>query len=241
MPLGHRVTRTIWPGVIELHDINTITKQDIRQLANMFPSIQELHLFAGFPCVHLSSARAYRRNLDGEGSNLFWKMLEILGWIQEVFPTYCKVKFCIENVASMDEDARRTISDHLEVAPVKLDPGDCLPISRPRLAWCSEALHSMEGLELWEERDYIRAYVTADPVQIEQWIRPGWHWDAPEGTLFPAFMKSLRRQKPPPKPAGVERCDASTKWRWIQDQYRLPHASAISIQRTISGNVRWPT
>lgn len=122
----------------------------------------------------------------------------------------------------MDEDARRTISDQLEVAPIKLDPGDCLPLSRPRLAWCSEALHSMEGLELWEERDYIRAYVTADPVQVEQWIQPGWHWEAPEGTLFPTFMKSLRRQKPPPKPAGVERCDASTKWRWIQDEYRFP-------------------
>lgn len=42
-PYGNRVIRTVWPGVIELHDINAITKQDIRQWANMFPSIQELH------------------------------------------------------------------------------------------------------------------------------------------------------------------------------------------------------
>lgn len=219
---GNRVTRTTWPGVIELHDICSLNREDIKEWSNTFPSITELHLYAGFPCIHLSSVRAYRQNLDGEGSNLFWKMLQILGWIQEIFSTYCKVKFCVENVASMDEEARRSISDHLEVAPVKLDPGDCLPISRPRLAWCSEVLHQMEGLELWEERDYTRAYVKAGSVATEQWIRPGWEWRAPKGTLFPTFMKSIRRARPPPKPAGLDRCDAATRWRWTQDEFRFP-------------------
>ena len=102
---GNRVTRTTWPDVIELHDVNNITKDEIRRWANLFAHVSEVHVFGSFPCVHLSSARANRLNLKGEGSNLFWKLVEILQWIHEIFGSFCKVKHCVENVASMDEDA----------------------------------------------------------------------------------------------------------------------------------------
>ena len=82
---GNRVTRTTWPGVLELHDVEQLTREDVYQWASWFPHIEEVHFYAGFPCVHLSSARAFRRNLDGEGSSLFWKMLEILAWVQDIF------------------------------------------------------------------------------------------------------------------------------------------------------------
>ena len=219
---ANRVTRTTWPDVIELHDINDIDLQEIKRWASLFPHISELHLFAGFPCVHLSSARAFRENLDGPCSNLFWKLLEILADIQAVFSRFCKVKFCIENVASMDEDARHAISSALEICPIKLDPSDSLPVSRPRFAWCSETLYEMEGLELWTEKDYVRAYTSADPVSDEQWIRPGWTWGAPTGTCFPTFMKSIRRKTPPPKPAGLARTDEEARQRWRMHDYRYP-------------------
>jgi site-specific DNA-cytosine methylase len=64
----------------------------------MFPRAEELHLYAGFPCVHLSAVRAFRRNLQGEGSNLFWYLLQVMEWVFEVFSAFCKVKFCVENV-----------------------------------------------------------------------------------------------------------------------------------------------
>ena len=180
-------------------------------------------MWAGFPCVHLSSVRAFRQNLYGEGSNLFWRLLELLGWIQEIFGTFAKVKFCIENVASMDEAARRQISAELEVMPVKLDPADCMPYSRPRLAWCSEPLYQMEGIELWEEQDYIRAYVTAPCPSTEQWIRPGWTWPGEEwGAKFPTFMKSIKRTSPPPVPAGYRRATPEMIRRWTEDSFRFP-------------------
>ena len=219
---ANRVTRSTWPDVIELHDINSIDKAEIRRWANLFPHVRELHLFAGFPCVHLSSARAFRQNLEGAGSNLFWKLLEVLSDIQEVFGTFCRVKFCIENVASMDEQARRTISAELGITPIKLDPCDSLPVSRPRLAWCSETLYEMEGLQLWEERDYVRAYTEAAPVEVSQWLRPGWTWNPPAGTVFPTFMKSIRRQTPPPQPAGLHRTDEETRKRWRLHEFRYP-------------------
>lgn len=219
---GNRVTRTTWPRVIELHDVETLTRADVEQWAGLFPHISEVHFYAGFPCVHLSSARAFRRNLDGEGSSLFWKMLEVLSWVQDIFSTFCRVKFCVENVASMDEEARMAISDELEVAPVKLDPSDCLPYSRPRFAWCSETLYEMQGIQLWTEKEYLRAYLDGPPVSNSQWIRPGWSWEAQSGVAFPTFMKAIKRNSPPVKPAGLERTDWETRERWRGDQYRYP-------------------
>ena len=219
---GNRVTRNTWPDVIELHDIESLDRREIQRWAALFPHILELHLFAGFPCVHLSSARACRENLYGEGSRLFWKLLEVISWVQDIFGQFCKVKFCIENVASMDEEARHTISDELGIAPVKLDPSDAMPISRPRFAWCSVSLYEMEGLHLWTERDYFRAYVDAGDLQQSQWIRPGWSWNAPAGTVFPTFMKSIKRTTPPPAPAGLSRTPAAACERWRKDSFRYP-------------------
>jgi hypothetical protein len=77
----------------------------------------------------------------------------------------------------MDEAARLTISQELDIVPIKLDPADGMPISRPRFAWCSEELHQMEGVRLKAEKEYFRAEISVDtPVEDHQWIRPGWEW-----------------------------------------------------------------
>eukprot|EP00435_Cladocopium_sp_Y103_P067105 s619_g29.t1 len=217
-PTGNRVTRSTWPDVLELHDAELIDREEILRWARLFPHVKELHLYAGFPCIHLSSVRAYRQNLEGEGNTA--KSQE--NPAQEFFSPHTFIKFCVENVASMDENARMTISDHLQVCPIKLDPSDILPVIRPRLAWCSETLYEMEGLELWTEREFVRAYMTGDPVETSQWIRPGWSWPSEEGGCFPTFMKSIKRQKPPPQPAGYARASEDTRARWIQDEYRYP-------------------
>lgn len=220
---ANRVTRSTWPSVVELHDVTTITRDDVAEWANAHPRIAEVHVMAGFPCVHLSSARAFRRNLEGEGSKLFWDLLQVLQWIIEIFGTFAKVKYCIENVASMDEAARKQISEQLDIIPVKLDPADCLPFSRPRLAWCSEELVAMEGVELWTEKEYVRCVVTAPSLSTSSWIRPGWFWDDEDGRIkLPTFMKSIKRSRPPPVPAGYSRASAGTLQRWEEDSYRFP-------------------
>jgi hypothetical protein len=216
------VTRTTWPDVIELHDIADVTLEEVTRWANLFPHVRETHVFAGFPCIHLSSVRAYRQKLDGEGSNLFWRLLEVLESIDKVFSPFCRVKCCVENVASMDESARLQICGELGISPMKLDPADILPCSRPRIAWCSEPLYEMDGVELWKEKEYTRAYLRGGSVTTDQWIRAGWTWDAPSGTCFPTFMKCIPRQRPPPQPVGLARTDEETRQRWTEDSFRYP-------------------
>ena len=220
---ANRCSRTAWPDMEEWHDVDLINEEVILGWANRYGRARELHLWAGFPCIHLSSVRAFRRNLSGEGSALFWRLLEILGMVQRIFGTFCRVKFCVENVSSMDAEARRTISEHLEVAPVKVDPSDTLPMSRPRLGWCSEPVYAMENLELWQEGDVTRAYVSGASVETRQWIRPGWSWPSEEsGVAFPTFMKCIRRRVPPPFPAGLERTDEATRERWKASSFAFP-------------------
>lgn len=220
---ANRVTRSTWPDVIEYHDITGITRDDVRAWANSFPRIAEVHVMAGFPCVHLSSVRAFRENLSGDGSRLFWDLLTLLAWIHDIFGSYCKVKHCIENVASMDEPARKQISAELDIVPVKLDPADAMPFSRPRLAWCTEELFGMEGVALFTEKDYVRAYVTGPMPPVASWIRPGWSWPASGSDIrFPTFMKAIKRERPPPQPAGWHRATASSLEMWEQHSYRFP-------------------
>ena len=122
---------TSGPHAIEVDDVRKVDKRMVELWCNRFPRVVEVHLHAGFPCVHLSSVRANRRNLEGEGSNLFWELLRILRLLEEVFELEVKVEFVVENVASMDVGARDEISAHLDVQPILVCPSDLMPFNRP--------------------------------------------------------------------------------------------------------------
>ena len=112
---ARRVTRKAWPSVIEVRDVREVDLKMVREWFNRFPRVKEVHVIGGFPCVHLSSARAGRQNLEGEGSNLFWKLKDIIDMAEEVFSPQALVEFLVENVLSMDVSARSEISRVLDV------------------------------------------------------------------------------------------------------------------------------
>ena len=39
---------------------------------------------------------------------------------------------------------------------------------------------------------------------------------------LPTFMKAIRRQKPPPQPAGIPRCEPEALARWCSDHFKVP-------------------
>ncbi len=216
-----RVVRITWPHALEIHDINDVTREMVTSWANMFPRVKEVHAWGGFPCVHLSSARAGRMNLAGEGSNLFFKLVEVIELLEEVFTPRATVEFVIENVFSMDVSARQEISARLAIKPLKLDPSDCSPISRPRLAWISKEVVATPGVTLIDHGDYVEVSMEGLFPDTASWIRPGWRL-VTKGVTFPTFMKSIRRFQPPPSPAGLSRCDQGTINRWRSDEFRFP-------------------
>ena len=69
----------------------------------------------------------------------------------------------------------------------------------------------------------MRAYVSAQGPEVAQWIRPGWTWSGrAQGIKFPTFMKCIRRQQPPPFPAGLHRASEDTVQRWETSNFMFP-------------------
>lgn len=50
---ANRTTRSTWPEVMEYHNVEDISLEDVRKWANEFPRAVEVHVWGGFPCVHL--------------------------------------------------------------------------------------------------------------------------------------------------------------------------------------------
>ena len=218
---ARRVTRKSWPHVLEVKTVEEVNKAMITEWFNSFPRIRKVHIIGGFPCVHLSSVRAGRKNLSGEGSNLFWNLLQIIRWAEEVFGATAEVAFLVENVLSMDADARQEISRHLGVEPLALCPSDILPYNRPRLAWVSLPIHAGPGVELERQGDMVRVKMMAERVPDSAWVDPGWRRCDPSSHL-PTFMKAIKRNQPPPRPAGISRCEPVALERWESDGFRFP-------------------
>ena len=218
---AQRVTRKAWPQVIEIGDIESIEKRQVMQWANLFPRVTHVQVIGGFPCVHLSSARAGRENLEGEGSRLFYNLKRLITWVEDAFGHTAQVDFLVENVLSMDASARAEISRELGVEPYALCPSDILPYNRPRLAWTSQELVETEGISFERMEGFIRVHMKGSPITDEQWIEPGWfRFDS--SIALSTFMKSIPRRRPPAKPAGLNRCDRNCIQRWESDEFRFP-------------------
>ena len=85
-------------------------------------------LIGGSPCQSLSIIQAQKRqNLNGK-SKLFFEFVRAL---EEVKPRY----FLFENVASMNEESKKIISDFLGCEPIFIDSADFSAQSRPRYYW----------------------------------------------------------------------------------------------------------
>ena len=160
---------------------------------------------------------------------------------EHTFEPAVPVHFVIENVYSMDVSARQEISMRLDVKPLKLDPADCSPMSRPRLGWLSRPVESQSGVYyLFDHGDFVEVKMEACVPPLESWVTPG--WEQTEGAvIYPTFMKSIVRRRPPPNPAGLRRCDPATVGRWRSDSFRFPpyQYSRKYLLRSDEGQLRY--
>eukprot|EP00435_Cladocopium_sp_Y103_P019621 s4562_g4.t1 len=83
---ANRICSRRWPHAILGGDVRSITRQTVIDWLLKFPQAEELHLWAGFPCVDLSRVKAGRLNLDGPHSSLFKEILRVLELIRRSGP-----------------------------------------------------------------------------------------------------------------------------------------------------------
>lgn len=132
------LTRERWPAHIELGDV---TKIDVSRSGNSvkidsrngtYTEENGIDLFlCGSPCQSFSKAMPTEKRTglsDQKRSGLFLKCYDIF---KTVKPRY----FLFENVASMKESDRNTLSEMIGVEPVYIDSADFSAQTRKRLYW----------------------------------------------------------------------------------------------------------
>ena len=221
---ANRIVSRRWPAAQILRDVRAISRDIVSGWAKDFHTIEEVHLWGGFPCRDLSSARAYRRNLEGDESSLFFEFLRIWQLLVECFPSRVTVKVAAENVASMDETAAQEISGYMGLEPYYLDPVEAAPLRRPRLCWTSEDIAgSLDGVQVVPDRRWKKVIAVAPYPHVEQWISGGFSWPGEEvARAFPTCMRAVWKDKPPVLPAGIHRADGDCRARWALSGYIYP-------------------
>ena len=134
------------------------------------------------------------------------------------------IKEILENVASMDKSAAQEISEARGQIPYKLDCVDAVPMRRARFAWTTEKLEGVFPDVTITPKDYYKEVFAPTPYpEVQQWLTAGYHWEGMDSqTVFPTCMKAIARERPPPRPAGIQKCDSQTIARWKDDNYRYP-------------------
>ena len=222
-PEANRVTSRRWPFVQVKKDVRELTMEEMREWKYLYPDLEEIHVWGGFPCTDLSSAKWGRANLDGEASGLFYELVRILKDLKKILGFTFKIIYGIENVASMDAEAEQQITATLGVKPWLFDPCDAVPIHRPRYCWSNAELQPMEGMTVEEHPRWLRIRLEHAYPEMEQWVEKGAVWPGgKEGYILPTAMKSIKRCRPPPRPAGLERSSFDTQQRWEADSFRFP-------------------
>ena len=61
----------------------------------------------------------------------------------------------------------------------------------------------MPGLKVTDKENYLEINTEARYPDTYQWLREDCEWPGEaDGAVFPTSMKSIRRTRPPPAPAG---------------------------------------
>ena len=220
---ANRIVSKTWPGTIFVLDVKEVDLRLVQEWFWKFPDIEEIHLWGGFPCVDLSAVRFNRMNLEGPSSGLFWEIPRIKGLLGSVFGSSILIKQVIENVSSMDRSATEEISQVLQTEPYRVDCADAVPMHRPRYCWTHEDVTGLTGISVTRCSYWWEISAMAPYPATSSWLQPGYLWvGEKEGAIFPTCMKSIKRSRPPPKPAGINKCTKDTIDRWRADAFRFP-------------------
>ena len=117
------ITQYNYPKTIQLGDVKNWKSWKFDSINNPIDLI-----FAGSPCVDVSSSKQNREGLKGKESSLFYYFVDILN-------AYNPKYFFFENVTSMRREDRDKISELLGCQPFAINSSVCTALNRPRLYW----------------------------------------------------------------------------------------------------------
>ena len=82
---ANRVVNRRRPAFQQWDDIRTLTPEHLENFLEDLDEFQEIHVWAGFPCVDLSAVKAFRRNLLGSQSSLIFEAIRVMDDLKKDF------------------------------------------------------------------------------------------------------------------------------------------------------------
>lgn len=237
---ANRVSSRRWPHSLQYHDVREIDETMVRGWLLKFVGITEIHVWAGFPCTDLTALKSGREGLAGSQSKLFYEVPRVLEVLRSAAGELIEIKLVGENVASMAKSECVEISETLGIWPYHLNCSDAVPLNRPRLCWCSESFEGVLDGVLFEREDFWTKVTAENPYpDPATWIEPEVVWTGAEsGDVLPTCLRAIIRSRPPPRPAGLSRCDEDTKERWKSEHFKFPPYQYLSRFLFWKGN-KW--
>lgn len=142
-----QVTQKNFPNTIQLGSVTELNKTRL-------PNTPDL-LCGGSPCQDLSIGNIYGKGLEGSRSKLFYDYIRILN---EINPKY----FFYENVASMKDSDRDTITSYFGVEPIRINSMLYSAQSRDRYYWTN-----IEGFDSSNKSDIILKDILESSYETE--------------------------------------------------------------------------
>ena len=71
---ANRIVQKRWPQVQLVTDVRNVDSEMVHQWMLQYPMVEEIHLWAGFPCTDLCRVRAFRQGLQGPASSLVFEI-----------------------------------------------------------------------------------------------------------------------------------------------------------------------
>ena len=242
---ARRVVESRFPSTRFVTDIVLVDEAEVKEWACLFSQASLVLLGSGAPCQGVSQLNAQRKGaLRDSRSALFQHVPRVKALVQKFFP-WARVASLAENVASMDEQDRKVMTEAFGDTPWMIDGKDFSIARRPRLYWFDWELVAQEGVTFQLSRDSSSSACHTAKVltQVDErdYLRPG--WTKQEVQPLPTFTTSRCRDYEGHRPAGKAQCQAHELERWKADHYRYPpyqYQDKNCLQQRSSGELRLP-
>ena len=236
-----RLVRKRWPGVQEWGSVESINREMITKIADVFKHIVDLVIIgAGSPCQDLSFLNKARVGLNGKKSRLFYRVPKIVADFRAEFGK--AVHYFVENVFSMEKSQVVKFNSVLGTKPYLIDGGDFTDCTRKRFYWCSWDINPSSAVELTENDLYITVKVHVDKPKAGSWISDDYVWVGPH--LVPTLTRALPSSKPMRSPAGIDTASMEAKQRWVDDDHCFQvycYEAENMLVHPVTGALRLPT
>lgn len=158
-----------FPNCVQLGDIKKIDRIALESMVAEHGTDKPWLVVGGSPCQDLSIRRGSNaKGLVGKKSKLFFEFVRI---VNTVMGLGVQVVFILENVASMPDSERDTITASLGVEPLDIDSALVSACHRRRYYWTNLPTTQLER----------------QPVDIDSFLDEGWQ-RVPPGKPFRCFV-----------------------------------------------------